>query len=66
MMIFESEMLLNYLEEMGGLIRSGVPRFVTVTEAERQTAFRYDENGERAIVLTRAHHGIGKLFGESK
>lgn len=64
MMIYESEMLSSYLEDLGSLLRSGPAKFVTVTESERQTAFRYDGNGERAIVLTRAHHGIGKLFGE--
>ena len=63
-MIFESEMLSDYMQELGGLLREGPARFVTVTESERQTSFRFDKTGSRAIVLTRAHHGIGKLYGE--
>lgn len=63
-MIFESEMLSSYLDELGGLLQQGPAKFVTVTEPERQTSFRFDPSGGRAIVLTRSHHGIGKLYGE--
>lgn len=64
-MIFESEMLSSYLQELGDLLQQGPASFVTVTESERQTSFRFDRTGGRAIVLTRSHHGIGKLFGEA-
>ncbi len=61
-MIYESEYLFDYVEEFSELLRAGRPSFAMVTEPERQTAFRYQADGSRAILLTRAHHGIEKVL----
>jgi len=62
LLIFESDFLHDAVGEIGGILRAGNPQFVTVTETGRQTAFRYEENGGRMIVLTRAHHNITKVL----
>lgn len=66
LMIYESEYLHEYLDEFSSLLMVGKPQFVTVTEPGRQTAFRYNAEGEQAILLTRAHRGIDQVLSDLK
>lgn len=56
--ISELEYLNDFLIDFTKSLSMGDPQFVTVTELGRQTTFRYEPDGSRAIVLTRAHQGI--------
>lgn len=62
LLIFESDFLRDAMQDVAGTLRAGRSQFVSVTETGRQTAFRYEEDGGRMIVLTRAHHGITKVL----
>lgn len=68
-MIYESEYILEYLQEFSSLLSLGEPKFVTVTEPGRQTSFRYGKHGADCIVLTREHRSVAKVaatFDESQ
>ena len=63
-LIYESEVLSDYLDTIGDLLKASTLSFDTVTEPERQTAFRYEKSGERSIMLTRSHNGIQHLVAQ--
>lgn len=65
-MIHEFEYLSDYLEDFTYSLLMGKPQFVTVTELGRQTTFRYEADGGKAIVLTRAHRGVEQALKEIK
>ncbi len=64
-LIYESEILLDYLDPVSEILTGGKLRFATVTEPGRQTSFRYEDGGDRNIRLTREHEGIGQILKKS-
>jgi hypothetical protein len=65
-MIHEFEYLSDYLEDFTLSLSMGKPQFVTVTELGRQTTFRYEADGGKAIILTRAHRGVEQALKEAR
>ena len=63
-MIYEAGFLQDYLEEFSELLNMGPARFAVVSEPGRQTAFRYDEHGPRALCLTKAHRSVERIIPE--
>jgi hypothetical protein len=61
LLVYEADFLTDYLHAFSNLLRAGKPKFVTVTEPGRETSFRYHDNDERSILLTRAHRGVEAL-----
>lgn len=66
MMIHEFEYLSDYLDDFAYSLSMGQPEFVTVMELGRQTTFRYEADGGKAIVLTRAHRGVEQTLRGAK
>lgn len=64
MVIYEADYLKDYLDEFSSLLMTGSPEFVSITEAGRQSSYRYAKNGETVILLTRAHQGVSQILND--
>lgn len=61
--LFESEFILDHMEEFAAGLALGEPKFASVSEQRRQTSFRYSpKGGVDAVLLTRAHQSIDNVL----
>jgi hypothetical protein len=61
--LFESDFVLDHMEEFASGLALGEPKFASVSEQRRQTTFRYSsKGGVDSILLTRAHQGIDNVL----
>lgn len=62
-LLFESDFILDHMEEFAAGLALGEPKFASVSEQRRQTSFRYSpKGGVDAILLTRAHQSMDNVL----
>ncbi|GAB4164991.1 MAG: hypothetical protein Fur0032_01400 [Terrimicrobiaceae bacterium] len=62
--IYEADYVAEYLSEFSSLLNLGATKFVQMTEPGRQATVRYNEDGTRDIVLTKAHRSVDRVLEE--
>jgi hypothetical protein len=61
--LFESDFLLEHLEDFATCLALGEPKFTSVSEQRRQTSFRYSaKGGVDAVLLTRTPQSIDSVL----